>query len=244
VSRFARLLGGENVDPRRVLDIGSGTGLLLGNLVDLYPAARVTGMDLALGMNQAARDTLRGKADFVTGDAERLPFADGIFDLVVSTSTFQWLDSMDKAFSEIMRVLVPGGLFCFALFGEKTLYELRTSYRRAFALTAHGVENRTHTFLSAAAVEASLARQEFVATRTWSEFESEEYADVAALLRAIRRIGAGNASPVAARGLAGRRTILSMMEIYRQQYSKGGSIPATYEVVCGVGRKRGDEAQR
>ena len=62
---------------------------------------------------------------FISADAEWLPFADAAFGLVLSTSTLQWLNSLDLAFAEALRVLAPGGLFCFAMFGEKTLFELR-----------------------------------------------------------------------------------------------------------------------
>ena len=77
-----------------------------------------------------------------------LPFADGIFDLVVSTSTFQWLAALEKAFSEAKRVLTPGGTFLFALFGEGTLHELKNSYRTVLLAENAIDKDRSHNFFA------------------------------------------------------------------------------------------------
>lgn len=239
VARFLQLLHAQAVSPRRLLDVGAGTGMLLGKLAGLYPQAQIAGLDLAYGMSMTAR--ANAKTDsltaLLTGDAESLPFRDGVFDLVVSTSTFQWLESLDRALAEARRVLAPGGTFAFALFGERTLFELRTSYRTAWEGTGRGPEERTHTFLRLAEIEAVLRRSGFADVRAHTELEIEWHPDVATLLRAIRRIGAGNAAPARSRGLAERRVMLDMMSVYRQEYEVGGRIPATYEVIYGTGRK-------
>ena len=239
VARFAGLLRDIPATPRRLLDIGAGTGMLLGELAERYPAAELIGLDLAFGMSLTARANLAAHsfAKFLTGDAERLPFGNSVFDLVVSTSTFQWLESLDRVFAEASRVLAPGGWFAFTLFGERTLFELRTSYRTAWEHTGRGPEVRTHTFHSLAGVEAMLGRAGFVEVRVASESEVERHPDVPTLLRSIRRIGAGNAAPARSPGLAERRVMLDMMDIYRREYAVDDLVPATYEVIYGVGRK-------
>lgn len=239
VARLTDFLRDESLAPAHLLDIGTGTGMLLRALHGLYPTARLAGLDLALGMCRTARGGFddSDRVGVLAGDAERLPFRDGAFDLVVSTSTYQWLEEPVPAFMEALRVLRPGGLFCFALFGEKTLYELRSSYRQAHTAVCHTDESRTHTFHSREQVHAALAAAGFAAPRTSSELEVEQHADVPPLLRAIKRVGAGNAAPVKGRGLAERRVMLEMMDIYRRDYAADGFIPATYEVIYGMGRK-------
>lgn len=239
VARFGEELCGAGLTPARIIDIGAGTGKLLRLLVERFPGAQVTGMDMAYGMTLAARHNLpgEGRGRLVTGDAEAVPFADGSFDLVVSTSTFQWLEQLDTAFGEAYRVLEPGGSFRFALFGERTLHELRSSYRQACRAAGRGEENRTRRFVSASDVEAALAGAGFDGCHAHAELELESYPDVPALLRAIRGIGAGNPAPVSCRGLAERRVMLEMMEIYRRVYAAGDLIPATYEVIYGAGEK-------
>jgi ubiquinone/menaquinone biosynthesis C-methylase UbiE len=46
---------------------------------------------------------------FVEGEAERLPFADASFDVVISNGVIDLIPDKDAAFSELHRVLVPGG---------------------------------------------------------------------------------------------------------------------------------------
>ncbi len=62
----------------------------------------------------------------------------------------------------------------------------------------------------------------------------EYHTGVAELLRSLKRIGAGNASSRAPRGLASRRLLQSMTDIYRQRYAQDGQIPASYEVIYGL----------
>ena len=76
--------------PMRILDVGCGTGYLLGRLAARAPQAEaLAGIDAAPAMIEVARaaaadDRLR----FVAGTAERLPWPAATFDLVVSTTSF------------------------------------------------------------------------------------------------------------------------------------------------------------
>ena len=80
----------------RILDIGCGTGRLAKRLVR-EPAVRfVVGCDFSAGMLQHAADRLRSvqgaRTALVRGDATRLPFADGAFDLVTCWELLHHLD--------------------------------------------------------------------------------------------------------------------------------------------------------
>jgi malonyl-CoA O-methyltransferase len=239
LARFLKFLKSEEKAPRSLLDIGAGTGMLLRSLRARYGEASAVGIDLAVGMGRKARENLiaDGRTHILIADAEHLPFSAACFDLVLSTSTFQWLSELDTAFGEVFRVLTPGGTFSFALFGENTLKELKAAYR--FALAAHqcSEKDRTHTFLSRNAVKSALAGAGFSDCRVSSQMEVELYEDVPALFRSLKSIGAGNASPIAPRGLAGKRIILDMMQRYTDDYGTDSGIPATYEIVYGFGRK-------
>ena len=239
IDRFLEFVSGAGLTPRRVLDVGAGTGILAGALRRLYPDATMVCVDLAFAMNLAARDQLGGdgRVEILNADAERLPFAAGSFDLVVSTSTFQWLDTLDAAFSEVWRVLSPGGSFFLSMFGERTLFELKTSYRRALRANEPGARDRSHDFLPVAAVQAALERGGFASCSAVSELEVEYYPDVRTLLRSLKAIGAGNAAPDPLPGLGRRQTMFDMMEFYRVFFGNGSEVPASYDVIYSVGRK-------
>src|SRR5262245_35778087 len=84
----ARLLA---THPRRILDLGCGTGRLLRAAAMLFPAAELFGVDASGRMLTMAKATGRmpPRSALVRAAAERLPFVDGSFDLVVSTASFR-----------------------------------------------------------------------------------------------------------------------------------------------------------
>jgi malonyl-CoA O-methyltransferase len=224
--------------PRRVLDIGAGTGLLLRAVRDLFPESLLVGLDMAQGMGKSLLWASPSMIYYVVGDAELIPFTENSFDLVVSTSAFQWLDALDTAFQEAERVLDHGGIFRFALFGGKTLWELRTSYAEALREAGRPHDNRTHRFFSREDVEAALDAAGFMECRTFCGIEVDYHEDIPHLLRSLKRIGAGNATQCAGQGLSLRTTMEKMISIYRRDFLGSSGVPSTYEVIYGYGRKK------
>ena len=100
--------------PRRVVDVGCGTGLLTTRLRAALPDARVTGVDFSGGMLAQAAARAPGAA-WVRGDALRLPIGSERIDAIVSTEAFHWFPDQTAALAEMRRVLVPGGVVLVAL---------------------------------------------------------------------------------------------------------------------------------
>jgi SAM-dependent methyltransferase len=106
---LGRLAPGE-----RVLDLGSGAGtdsLVASQMVG--PEGHVTGIDMTPEMlakaRAAAAEMGATNVEFVEGEAERLPFESGTFDVVVSNGVIDLIPDKDAVFGELFRVLVPGG---------------------------------------------------------------------------------------------------------------------------------------
>lgn len=92
-----------------VLDVGCGTGMLSERLLGAFPSCRLTGVDLSPAMVERARARLAGRAEVREADAERLPFHDGAFDLVVCNDSFHHYPDPDRAAFQMWRVLRKGG---------------------------------------------------------------------------------------------------------------------------------------
>jgi SAM-dependent methyltransferase len=107
--QLGRLSPGE-----RVLDLGSGAGtdsLIAAQMVGEH--GRVTGIDMTPEMLEKARSAAAemgaANVDFVESEAERLPFPDESFDVVISNGVIDLIPDKDAVFAELSRVLVPGG---------------------------------------------------------------------------------------------------------------------------------------
>lgn len=112
-----------------ITDIGCGPGYLLQAIAQELPEKELTGVDISKEMIGRARTNFRsmgsgGRVEFRQGSAENLPFDDDTQDFIVSTfSLHHWADPQ-HAFSEIYRVLKPGG--------QMLIFDLRRDARRMF----------------------------------------------------------------------------------------------------------------
>jgi len=234
-ARVAALLERHAPDAVRILDVGAGTGALAAQLAARRPSRRITLADLAPGMCAASRSAVPA-APVVMADAEALPFRDGRFDALVSSSTFQWLPRLEPALGEARRALAPGGTLVLALFAQRTLHELRAAW---LAVAGPDAGARMHRFFGRDEVAAAIAASGLDALAIEEEEIVERHPDARAVLRAIRAVGAGNAVPRGqAGGLGGRSVTLSLLDRYDAAHRGPEGVPATYHVVYAVARRR------
>lgn len=221
------IIASQKISPKKILDVGTGTGEMAFLLHEEFLDANITGCDVAPGMIESARKKTKNPAlSFDLADCESLPYPDKTFDLVASSSTFQWVEDLESAFSEIRRVSLEGATFAFATFSKGTLAELKTAY-------AHSFEDPSeyfHHYRSTSEIEEALSGAGFVGIRSFSKRFREIYSDAKQLLRSIKRVGAANAAKALPSGLRGRAKMEELVRYYEKNFGSGHDVYATYEV--------------
>lgn len=127
----------------RVLDIGCGDGNYTGPAADRTGAA--IGLDQSSAMLEAARQRVGGRADigWVRGDAERLPFPDMSFDVVLGVTVLCFAHNRQAVVNEAARVLRSSGRW---VLGELGCYSSWAAFRIMRGLLGSATWRRTHFF--------------------------------------------------------------------------------------------------
>lgn len=220
------------IEPKLILDAGSGTGYGARKLKSRYRQARIVEFDLAQAMLARSRSsTPWWQRRLVThaavcGDLERLPFKAGRFDMVWSNLAMQWVNDLDHVFGSLQRVLRPAGLFMFSTFGPDTLKELRATFSKKDGYT------HVHRFIDMHDIGDALMRTGFDAPVMDVEYYTLTYDTLTALMKDLKAIGAHNVASGRRRGLAGKTAWLELQSEY-QRFAQNHKLPATFEVVYG-----------
>ncbi len=219
--------------PATILDLGSGTGYCSDKLAAHYPKARLTSLDLAAAMVNKTRERFskwsrfRRGHQFVCGDAESLPFADNSFEMIFSSLTIQWCSDLEAAFSEMKRVLKPGGVLLYTTLGPDTLKELRASW------AAVDEEVHINTFLDMHDVGDAMLRARLAEPVMDMEQLTMTYEDAMTLMRDLKTLGAHNVNPGRRHSLTTPKKLRAVMQAYEQFRGADQLLPASYEVVYG-----------
>ncbi|MBN1598713.1 MAG: class I SAM-dependent methyltransferase [Bacteroidales bacterium] len=118
---------GIDIEGKDILEVGCGRGGGLSYIKRYLSPNSATGLDLnKKAIEFCNMHYTEERLDFVQGNAQRLNFQDGFFDVVINVESSHRYDKMDEFLSEVYRVLKPGGYFLFTDFRHKN--EIETLY--------------------------------------------------------------------------------------------------------------------
>lgn len=218
------------IAPRRILDLGAGTGAVARCLARRFRNAEVVSVDPVPGLLLSATERVPrwfSRHRHVAGEAERLPLAPHCVDLIVSSVAMPWFDPVDAALDECLRTLRPGGLLLLSTLGPGTLKELATAW------SGGGGRPRMHPFadmhvLGDALVHAGFAdvvmdvqRIRLTAPGFWP------------LCRILSRSGGSGALAERRRGLTAVETFRAAARRYETLRDADGALPVSVELVFG-----------
>jgi SAM-dependent methyltransferase len=102
------------VEGKRALDVGCGRGGTIYVFKTFFKPSRLAGLDLSTAAIKFCREAHKDpRVSFFEGDAENLPFEDGEFDIVTNLESSHSYPHIHRFYSEVYRVLAPGGHFLY-----------------------------------------------------------------------------------------------------------------------------------
>ncbi len=126
----------------RVLELGCGTGDMWKNRGELIKSlSKLILSDLSEGMLETARANVgcHDNVEYKLIDIGSIPYADESFDAVIANMMLYHVPDIEKALSEVRRVLKPSGTFYCATYGERGIVEYL-----AAILSSYGVEDKVN----------------------------------------------------------------------------------------------------
>ena len=216
--RLAARLAGA---PKRILEIGCGTGLLSAQLRAKFPGTELVLTDLSPRMLGQAKRRLGAGAEYRVMDGQWPDVSLGTFDLIVSSLAFQWFDDLSAALARLGGMLAPGGVLAFATLGAESFAAWRQAHEEM------GLPCGLRDYVGAENFPWPVGFE----CRLEAEMIEERHADGRHFIRGMKTLGAArspsNHRPVG----AGRfRALLARF---------GSGFTARYQVLYGEMRRAG-----
>ncbi len=123
------------IHPTEILEIGCGTGFLTTEILHKFPYSNFTINDINSEVEESIKQIFVHaflKPSFIFHDAETFNFTQ-TYNLICSSSCFQWFTNQSKFFSNIAKHITKDGLFAFSTFGPENMREIK-------ATTTQGLE--------------------------------------------------------------------------------------------------------
>jgi malonyl-CoA O-methyltransferase len=228
-----------------LVDLGCGTGFLTAKLLSeqvgyasrtmilaeengtrCVPYRSVIALDIALPMLQVTRTKLADAPNvgYLCADAEQLPLAEQVVNGVFSNLALQWCVNLEAVFTDIKRVLKPGGRLVFSTFGPQTLQELKSAWAEVDAY------KHVNEFYSEQQMAHFLRLAGYTEIQIETKRHISSYGSVWDLMKELKQIGAHNVIAGRNKSVTTKTQMQRMIEAY-ERHQSGDRIAATFEVI-------------
>jgi len=224
-SRLLERLEFQRLTPRRIVDLGCGTGQASAELKSRFRKAEVIGLDISHAMlvQLRRRSSVVRRLRAVCADMSALPLADHSSELLFSNLALQWCRDPVSLFAEFRRVLTPGGMLLFSSFGPGSLRELRAAWAEVDG-TAQTVEFADILQAGDALMAAGFQEPVMDAERI-----TVSYPDIDSLVHELE--ATGTSGFLQGRSLA---EVIDPLEKAYEPFRVEGRYPVTYEIIYGT----------
>jgi len=122
----------KDIEPKRILDLATGTGDFAIALLKLNPT-QIIGMDISSGMLEVGKNKMKAKQvshiiDMQLGDSENMPFEDGYFDAITVGFGVRNYENLEKGLTEMLRVTRSGGKIVILEFSKPKRFPIKQAF--------------------------------------------------------------------------------------------------------------------
>lgn len=213
--------------PNSILDLGAGYGNLSDMLVDNYPDISITTVD----NSQEACSFLANNPNLksICADARNLPFSDWSYSVIYSNLMLHCISDYQKVFTEVKRILAPGGYFIMSNLGPETLREVRECWA--------AVDDFRHVndFPHMQVLADNLAQQGFIDVVVSNEKIVIRYDSVRDIIKDLQNMGTSSIGALDKyKDSMTHAKIAKFYRKYEEFKLEDGSYPVTYEIVYAI----------
>ncbi len=214
------------INPKVILDLGSGTGYFSALLQQKYPDALIVSLDLSENMLKFSKKNNKANIQ-VCANALTIPLAAQSVDLVFSNLVLHWCEPLTEIFNELKRILTKEGLLLFSMAGPDTFKELNQSFKV--------IDNakHVHDFIDMHDIGDMLLHAHFVDPVMDMEMLTLHYSTFQKLVTELHALGISNCHQQRKRGLMTPRQFQRVQKQYESLRDQDETLPLSYEIVYG-----------
>lgn len=203
-----------------ILEIGCGTGIYTKLLIEKFPYAKITAIDISPAMLNAFSEKIDHKVKVYCKDGEESILLEK-YDLITANASMQWFNDLKRSLVRFKKMMNRNGKIIFSIFGPKTFYELAYTLKKSANINENIV---SESFISKGELY-NIGRKIFNDFSLKEEMIIEEYSSLAELLKKIKYTGAS--SGISKKFTLNRGILNNLERDYQEKYD---SIRASYQI--------------